>query len=194
MKIKKTEFPGLVEIIPNQHADSRGFFFEAYNQGLFYENYLPTKFVQDNESYSNEGVLRGLHFQKPPFAQGKLVRVILGRVLDVVVDLRKGSPTYLKSYSTVLDSNQKKMLYVPEGFAHGFLALSDVVFHYKCTGFYHKEAECGIKWDDPELDIDWYGDCHKHVSEKDQQLLSLGDAVEQIEASADSNGQFIFSQ
>ena len=198
MKIKTTEFPGLVELLPSKHADNRGTFMEVYNEQVCFEHYLPTKFVQDNESYSTQGVLRGLHFQKPPFAQGKLVRVIQGSVLDIVIDLRKGSPTFRKPYSVVLDGYQKNMLFVPAGFAHGFLALTDAIFHYKCTAFYHKEAECGIRWNDPILSniwenlLEWPGTCSQLISEKDQQLPSLEEALELIEKAPDSNGQFVF--
>lgn len=177
MKFKLTEFPGLVEILPKIYHDERGSFHEAYSSSEFYDHGVPSKYVQDNESFSKKGTLRGLHFQNPPHDQGKLVRVTLGRVLDVIVDLREESPTYLKTFSVILDSNQKNMLFVPRGFAHGFLALSDCIFHYKCTNFYRKDYESGIRWDDETLNIDWYGDVPKTVSKKDQQLPLLQETL-----------------
>ncbi len=169
MKIIETGIPDLVEIIPNVFGDERGYFFESYNQKNFAEKGLNMQFVQDNQSLSSRGVLRGLHFQAPPFAQGKLVRVLTGSVLDVAVDIRKGSPTYGQHYSVVLSGENKKMFWIPEGFAHGFATLEDdTIFCYKCTGYYHKEAEGCILWNDPELAINWGLD-DPMLSEKDQQ-------------------------
>lgn len=172
MEVKDTGFAGLYEITPKVYGDSRGYFFESYNQKQLETYEIPNHFVQDNQSFSEKGVLRGLHFQNPPFAQGKLVRVLQGKVMDVVVDLRKGSDTFGKHYKCMLDDKTHKMLYVPVGFAHGFVALSDAIFFYKCTNFYNKQSEGGIKWNDPELNIDWEVENPK-VSEKDIALKNL---------------------
>lgn len=156
MKIIKTPIEGLVIIEPDVFRDERGYFFESYNYKRFADNGLDMVFVQDNESKSSKGVVRGLHFQRPPFAQGKLVRVFQGRVLDVAVDIRKNSPTYGESYSIELDSIDKKMFYIPEGFAHGFVTLEEeTVFAYKCTNVYNKESEGSLLWNDKDLAIDW---------------------------------------
>lgn len=141
---------------PRIFEDSRGYFFESYSKRDFDKQVREIKFVQDNESKSSYGVLRGLHYQKWPFTQSKLVRVLRGKVLDVAVDIRKGSPTYGKSISVELSGENKLMFFIPRGFAHGFAVLSDeVVFQYKCDEFYHPESEGGIAWDDPDLAIDW---------------------------------------
>jgi dTDP-4-dehydrorhamnose 3,5-epimerase len=166
MQIRETSIAGLVEIIPRVFQDDRGFFFESYNEELFKKLGLPTNFVQDNQSFSIKGVVRGLHFQNAPFAQGKLVRVISGRVLDVAVDIRPDSPTFGKHEVFELRSDTNNMAYVPEGFAHGFVALEDSVFSYKCTNVYNKGAESGLLWNDPDLGIDW-GIENPIVSEKD---------------------------
>lgn len=175
MRIKETGFEGLVEIEPSVFEDHRGYFFEAFNLKTFGENRLPNQFVQDNQSYSKKGVLRGLHLQLAPHEQGKLVRVLSGKALDVVVDMRPASKTFGKHYKSILDSTKNNMLYVPEGFAHGFYALEDCIFFYKCTGFYNKSAESGIIWNDDKLNIDW-GTDNPYVSEKDLQLPSF-DAI-----------------
>jgi len=175
MEIKKTRFSGLVEILPATYNDSRGYFRETFNQQQFLENTLETNFVQDNESFSWKGILRGLHYQKTPHTQGKLVRVISGKVQDVVVDLRPKSPTFRQWMSFILDAHQGKMVYVPEGFAHGFLALEDSIFSYKCTSFYHKSAESGIFWNDPTLNIDWVYKDGLTISDKDAALPLLKD-------------------
>lgn len=172
MQIRETSIAGLVEIIPRVFEDDRGFFFESYNEELFKKLGLPTNFVQDNQSFSIKGVVRGLHFQNAPFAQGKLVRVISGRVLDVAVDIRPDSPTFGKHEVFELHSDTNNMAYVPEGFAHGFVALEDSVFSYKCTNVYNKGAESGILWNDPDLGIDW-GIENPIVSEKDLILPTL---------------------
>jgi dTDP-4-dehydrorhamnose 3,5-epimerase len=172
MEFKHSHIQGLVEIFPRVFKDERGFFFESYSKKVFSENGIPFDFVQDNQSFSYKGVLRGLHFQKEPFAQGKLVRVITGKVMDVVVDLRPESPTFKQHATFILDSSINNLLYVPEGFAHGFVTLEDAVFHYKCTNFYNKPAEGGLLWNDPELGIDW-GIENPVVSEKDQILPTL---------------------
>jgi dTDP-4-dehydrorhamnose 3,5-epimerase len=166
MQVRNTSIEGLVEIFPRVFEDERGFFFESYNEEVFKNAGLPTNFVQDNQSFSVKGVLRGLHFQKAPYAQGKLVRVISGRVLDVAVDLRPDSPTFGKYEVFDLQASLNNMAYVPEGFAHGFVALEDSVFSYKCTNLYHKASESGIIWNDPDLNIDW-GVAAPIVSEKD---------------------------
>jgi len=166
MQIRETSIAGLVEIFPRVFQDDRGFFFESYNEELFKKLGLPTNFVQDNQSFSIKGVVRGLHFQNAPFAQGKLVRVISGRVLDVAVDIRPDSPTFGKHEVFELRSDTNNMAYVPEGFAHGFVALEDSVFSYKCTNVYNKGAESGLLWNDPDLGIDW-GVENPIVSEKD---------------------------
>jgi dTDP-4-dehydrorhamnose 3,5-epimerase len=157
VKVTTTGIKDLIIIEPNVFGDDRGYFFETYNTQSWESITDKTpNFVQDNESLSHKGVLRGLHFQKPPFAQGKLVRVVKGSVLDVAVDLRKNSPTYGEHFKIILTEENKKQLYVPEGFAHGFLTLKDnTVFSYKCTNFYNKESEGGLQWDDPKLNIDW---------------------------------------
>lgn len=156
MEIVTTEINGLLIIKPDVFTDERGYFFESYNKSKFLEAGINVDFVQDNESRSMKGVLRGLHFQKDPFAQGKLVRVIRGEVLDVAVDIRKGSPSFGKWASIRLSGENKLMYWIPEGFAHGFLTLEDnTIFTYKCTGVYHKPAEASIRWDDPDLAIDW---------------------------------------
>lgn len=166
MQIRKTSIEGLVEIFPRVFEDERGFFFESFNEEAFRKEGLPVNFVQDNQSFSVKGVLRGLHFQKAPFAQGKLVRVIAGRVLDVAVDIRPESPTFGKYEIFDLMASKNNMAYVPEGFAHGFVALEDSIFSYKCTNLYSKVSESGIIWNDPDLNIDW-GIQQPIVSEKD---------------------------
>ena len=169
MKIKETDIEGLIIFEPDVHGDHRGYFLETYNEKHWNDNFDRTpSFVQDNESMSNKGVLRGLHFQKPPCAQGKLVRVVKGSVLDVAVDLRKDSSTYGEHHSIVLSGENKKQFFIPPGFAHGFLTLEDkTIFSYKCTEFYSPENEGGLSWDDPDLSIDW-GIENPQLSEKDK--------------------------
>jgi dTDP-4-dehydrorhamnose 3,5-epimerase len=168
MKILATPFEGLYVIEPQVWGDARGHFFESYSEAAFKAAGLPTDFVQDNQSLSAKGILRGLHFQAPPFAQGKLVRVITGAVLDVVVDIRKSSPTYGQHFKIELSADNKKMLWVPPGFAHGFVTLEDqTIFVYKVTGLYHKESEGGLLWNDPQLGIDW-GVADPLLSDKDK--------------------------
>lgn len=174
MEFKETPIKGLIEIFPRIFEDERGLFFESFQEKALKENGITANFVQDNQSFSTKGVLRGLHFQKAPYAQGKLVRVISGKVLDVAVDLRKNSPTFGEHYDVILDSKINNMLYVPEGFAHGFIALEDSVFFYKCTNYYSKASEGGIIWNDQTLNIDWQYE-KPLVSEKDQELLSFED-------------------
>ncbi len=168
MKISKISIPGPKLIEPDVFGDERGYFFESYRADVFTENGLPTKYVQDNQSLSNKGILRGLHYQSPPFSQGKLVRVIVGSVLDVLVDIRKSSPTYGQWFSVVLSGENKKMLWIPEGFAHGFHTLEDqTIFCYKCTAEYNAGSESGLMWNDESLAIDW-GISDPLLSAKDQ--------------------------
>ena len=156
MEFKRFGIEGLVEIIPRKFGDARGFFFESNSYNVFAEAGIADNFVQDNQSFSQKGVLRGLHFQRPPYAQGKLVRVTSGSALDIAVDIRKNSPTYGQHVSCLLDTHQHNIFYVPPGFAHGFVALEDnTTFLYKCTNYYHQPSEGGIKWDDPDLNINW---------------------------------------
>ena len=156
MNIIKTKIPGLLIIEPKLFVDERGYFFESFNQRDFTSAVGNITFVQDNESKSSYGVLRGLHFQLPPFAQSKLVRVIEGSVLDIAVDIRKNSPTYGQYVSVELTGESHRQLFIPKGFAHGFVVLSQqAVFQYKCDEFYHPEAEGAIAWNDPDLAIDW---------------------------------------
>ncbi|MBE0647328.1 MAG: dTDP-4-dehydrorhamnose 3,5-epimerase [Bacteroidales bacterium] len=168
MEIIKTPLEGLLIIKPDVFEDERGYFFESFNQAKFLSHGIDVTFVQDNESKSKRGVLRGLHFQNPPFAQGKLVRVMRGSVLDVAVDIRKESPTYGKWSSIVLSGQNKWMYWVPAGFAHGFLTLEDdTIFFYKCTNIYNKESEGAIRWNDPDLNVDW-GISDPVISPKDE--------------------------
>lgn len=170
MEIVETGIKDLVIIKPVVFEDERGYFFESYNKLKFLEKGIDVNFVQDNESRSGKNVLRGLHFQKPPYTQGKLVRVMRGSVLDVAVDLRKHSPTYGKWASTILTDKNKWMYWVPEGFAHGFLTLEDnTVFFYKCTNVYNKQSEGSILWNDPDLNIDWGGVENPVLSQKDKE-------------------------
>ena len=168
MEIIETKIKDLLIIKPDVFADERGYFFESYNKQRFLEHGLDMNFVQDNESQSMKGVLRGLHFQRPPYAQGKLVRVVKGAVMDVAVDLRKSSKTFGQWESVVLTEENKFMYWIPEGFAHGFVCLQDgSVFTYKCTNVYNKASEGSIRWNDPDLNIDWNID-HPILSEKDK--------------------------
>ncbi|MBD5199981.1 MAG: dTDP-4-dehydrorhamnose 3,5-epimerase [Bacteroidales bacterium] len=156
MEVIKTDIEGVVIIEPRIFMDSRGYFFESYSKREFDEKVRPIDFVQDNESMSTRGVMRGLHFQRPPFAQSKLVRCIKGSVLDVAVDIRKGSPTYGKYVSCLLTEENHRQFFVPRGFAHGFAVMSDIaVFQYKCDNYYHPEADGGISILDDSLGIDW---------------------------------------
>jgi dTDP-4-dehydrorhamnose 3,5-epimerase len=174
MNITKGDLNGLFIIEPKVFEDARGYFFESFNQQEFNrQTGLDITFVQDNESLSEKGVLRGLHFQAPPFAQGKLVRVIKGSVLDVAVDIRKNSPTYGQHQAIVLSEKNKRQFFVPEGFAHGFLTLEDnTLFSYKCTNYYNKKSEGGILWDDSTLSIQWKVSQPK-LSEKDCYLTNF---------------------
>ncbi len=156
MEVIKTKIEGLLIVKPKVFADPRGYFFESYNEGVFKQNGINVNFVQDNQSLSNSGVLRGLHFQAPPFDQGKLVRVIIGSVLDIAVDIRKNSPTYGEHVAIELTEENKTMFYIPPGFAHGFLTLQDnTIFSYKCTNLYNKASEGTVLWNDSDLNINW---------------------------------------
>lgn len=156
MELIETGLNGLFVVKPRVFQDARGYFFESYNREQFVKAGLYDEFVQDNQSLSNKGIVRGMHFQSPPHAQAKLVRVIKGAVLDVVVDIRKTSPTYGKHFKIELNEENFLMLFIPIGFAHGFATLADqTIFSYKCTDVYHPEAEGGVLWNDRELGIEW---------------------------------------
>jgi dTDP-4-dehydrorhamnose 3,5-epimerase len=174
-KFIETFIKGMYVIEPEVFGDNRGYFMETYNENDFKNAGINVKFVQDNESSSKKGVLRGLHFQTKN-VQGKLVRVLSGEVFDVGVDLRKNSPTYGKWYGDILSCENKKQLYIPEGFAHGFVVLSDMAtFAYKCTNFYDSSGEGGIAWDDPDIAIDWHisDDMEIILSDKDKHRKTL---------------------
>ncbi len=169
MTIETTHIKDLIIIQPTVFEDSRGYFFEAYNKEKLSDLGITIDFVQDNQSFSNKGTLRGLHYQNPPYAQTKLVRVLQGEIIDVAVDLRGDSPTFGQSFSIKLTSENKKQLLVPQGFAHGFSVISETaVVLYKCDQYYHKDSEGGIRFDDTQLNIDWGMDLKEAiVSEKD---------------------------
>jgi dTDP-4-dehydrorhamnose 3,5-epimerase len=177
MKFIKTEISDVYIIEPSVFGDNRGYFLESFNLEKFEENVYPIKFVQDNESKSSKGVLRGLHFQKPPFNQAKLVRCIEGSVMDVAVDIRKGSPTYGQHVAVELTGENKRQLFVPRGFAHGFSVLSDTaVVAYKVDNIYAPESDSGIRYDDTELNIDWgFSNKEVQLSEKDKNLVNFID-------------------
>lgn len=165
-----TEIEGVKIIEPKIFGDSRGYFYESYSQRDFEEKVAKVSFVQDNQSFSHYGVLRGLHFQHPPYSQSKLVRVIQGRVMDVAVDIRKGSPTFGKYVTCEMSGENHRQFFVPKGFAHGFVVLSETaLFQYKCDEFYHPEAEGAIAWNDPDLAIEWPVNASDiELSEKDK--------------------------
>lgn len=177
MKITATAIEGVIILEPEVFGDERGYFFESFSQQEFEEKVCKTAFVQDNESSSRYGVLRGLHFQKPPHAQAKLVRVVKGRVLDIAVDIRKGSPTFAHHVSIELSAENKRQLFIPRGFAHGFAVLSDeAVFQYKCDNYYAPGSEGGILWNDPALGIDWKLPAKDVIlSEKDKKNVLLNE-------------------
>lgn len=180
MELIKTDIEGVVILRPRLFADKRGYFMETYSQREFEEKVGDVKFVQDNESRSSYGVMRGLHFQKPPFCQAKLVRCVRGAVLDVAVDIRKGSPTYGKHVAVELNDDNHLQLFIPHGFAHGFSVLSpEAVFQYKCDNFYHPESEGGISILDRSLGIDWM------IPEKDA-ILSPKDSIHPVLEELDS--------
>lgn len=183
MKIIETGIKDLVVLEPPIFSDERGYFSEAFKKEWFHKNVLPYEFIQDNESGSQRGVLRGLHFQKPPFDQSKLVRVILGEVIDVAVDLRKSSSTYGKSFSILLNEQNKKQLFIPRGFAHGFAVLSEkAIFSYKVDNDYSLENESGISWNDADLAIDWLLPFNEmQLSAKDKTLPTFKEFVSPFE-------------
>ena len=175
MPFIKTDFPGLQVFTPAIFEDKRGYFFESYNQKLFFDEGIEINFVQDNQAGSSFGVVRGLHYQLEPHAQTKLIRVLSGNILDVVVDIRKNSPTYGKAYTIELSAQNKRQLLVPKGFAHGYSVISETAeVFYKCDAFYHKENEGGIAWNDPALNINWQVPPESvRVSEKDSSHPSV---------------------
>lgn len=177
MEVIKTNIEGVIIVEPRIFKDGRGYFFESFSQREFEEKVCKTTFVQDNESKSSYGVVRGLHFQKPPFAQSKLVRVIKGAVLDVAVDIRKGSPTFGQYVSVELTGENHRQFFIPRGFAHGFSVLSEeVIFQYKCDNFYSPQSEGAIAWNDSDLNIDWRIPVEEVVlSEKDSKHPKLKD-------------------
>lgn len=177
MIVELTPIKDLLIIKPRIFSDSRGYFFETYNKTTFQQAGILAEFVQDNQSCSKKGTLRGLHYQADPYAQGKLVRVIRGSVLDIAVDIRKGSKTYGKHFSIELSAENQLQFWLPAGMAHGFMALEDeTIFCYKCTNTYNKESEGGIKWNDPQLKINWMAD-NPLVSDKDEILPYLKDII-----------------
>lgn len=178
MEIIETPLNGLYVIQPKVFEDGRGHFFESYNKENLKIIGITTDFVQDNQSLSNHGVLRGLHFQAPNHAQVKLVRVIVGSIMDVVVDIRKDSPTYGKYHSIILSEENKTMFYIPEGFAHGFLVLENkTIVQYKCSDFYNKESESSLLWNDPDININWGVDYEPIVSDKDKIGINFKDFI-----------------
>ena len=178
MEVIKTDIEGVVIIEPRIFKDDRGYFYESFSQREFEEKVCRTTFVQDNQSKSSYGVVRGLHFQKPPYCQSKLVRCIKGAVLDVAVDIRKGSPTFGKYVAVELSEENHRQFFVPRGFAHGFAVLTpEAVFQYKCDNFYNKESEGSVAWNDPQLAIDWRIPADKVLlSEKDKLSKNIADA------------------
>jgi dTDP-4-dehydrorhamnose 3,5-epimerase len=178
MPFKETGIQGLYVFEPKVLSDERGYFYESYNENIFNDFGITTRFVQDNQSYSKKNTIRGLHYQLNPNAQAKLVRVIYGEVLDVAVDLRRHSPTYGKHFSVRLSADNHLQLYIPRGFAHGYSVLSETaIFFYKCDGFYHKESERGILYNDPDIAIDWLvNEQDAIVSQKDKLNVSFHSA------------------
>lgn len=176
MNIIETNLAGLLLIEPKVFEDSRGYFLESYNSETFKNSGIDTIFVQDNQSFSSKGTLRGLHFQNAPYEQVKLVRVITGSIIDVAVDVRKGSKTYGEYYSVKLTGENKKTLFIPDGFAHGFLTLEDnTIVQYKCSNVYNKESEGGIMWNDPDININWGLMDEPIISDKDKNNILFKD-------------------
>lgn len=192
MEVIKTDIEGVVIIEPRVFKDDRGYFFESFSQREFEEKVRPINFVQDNESMSSYGVMRGLHFQRPPYTQSKLVRCVKGKVLDVAVDIRKGSPTYGQHVAVELSEDNHRQFFVPRGFAHGFAVLSETaVFQYKCDNFYAPEADGGISIKDETLGIDWQIPMDKAVlSEKDIKHLCLKDFDSPFDFNVDLYSEF----
>lgn len=188
MNVIKTNIDGVLIIEPRIFTDARGYFFESFSKRVFDELVRPVDFVQDNESKSVKGVIRGLHFQKPPYAQSKLVRCIKGRVLDVAVDIRRGSRTYGKHVAVELSEDNHRQLFIPRGFAHGFAVLSDIaVFQYKCDNYYHPEAEGGVSIADKSLGIDWKIDAEEAIlSAKDTKQPMMSDFISPFHINDDS--------
>ena len=193
MEVIKTAIEGLLIIEPKIFKDARGYFFEAFSQKVFDEKVMPIRFVQDNESMSSYGVIRGLHFQRPPFTQSKLVRCVKGRVLDVAVDIRKGSPTYGQHVAIELNEDNHRQVFIPRGFAHGFSVLSETaVFQYKCDNFYAPEADGGISIKDESLGIDWQIPTENAIlSEKDIKHLCLKDFDSPFDYSTNLYPEFV---
>lgn len=183
MKLIKTHIEGVTVIEPKVFSDSRGCFFESFSERDFAEEVGPVRFVQDNESRSVYGVIRGLHFQKPPHAQAKLVRVVKGKVLDVAVDLRKDSPTFGQHVAMELSDANRRQMFIPRGFAHGFSVLSEeAVFQYKCDSYYAPESEGSLAWNDPDLNIDWNVPAGSEIlSDKDRMSPRLKDIIDTLE-------------
>jgi len=182
MSFTATPLPGVIIFEPQVFSDGRGFFFESYNRRLFGDHHISNDFVQDNQSFSVYGVIRGLHYQLEPYAQAKLVRVLQGKILDVVVDLRKGSPGFGRPYCIELSAENRKQIFIPKGVAHGFSVLSETAeLSYKCDQFYHKPSESGIRYDDASLKIDWQIPAGQElISEKDVQLPAFNPALSQF--------------
>ena len=191
MHIIETDLDGVVIVEPQIFGDRRGYFFESFSLRAFDEAVRPIRFVQDNESKSSYGVLRGLHFQKPPHAQSKLVRVISGTVLDVAVDIRGGSPTFGRHVAVELSGENRRQLFIPRGFAHGFVVLSEeAVFQYKCDNYYAPQSEGAITWNDPQIGSDWRIDpANVILSEKDGRHPRLDEAPEQFNYNTDYYAQ-----
>lgn len=181
MNIVETKIPGLLIIEPKVFGDERGFFIETYNEPRYKETGIDGDFIQDNLSQSKKGVLRGLHYQAPPFAQGKLVTVLKGAVLDVAVDIRFGSPTFGQYVAVELSAENKKQFWIPAGFAHGFVTLEDdTLFAYKCTNVYSPEHDRGVKWDDPAIGIEWPAVGELVISDKDKAQPLLQDIAKEF--------------
>ena len=180
MIVKTTDIEDVLILEPTVHGDRRGYFMESFSERDFAaQTGLDVRFVQDNESFSGRGVLRGLHFQRAPHAQAKLVRVVKGRVLDVAVDIRPQSPTFGRYVAVELSGDSHRQLFIPKGFAHGYLALEDSVFQYKCDDYYHPECEGGIAWNDPQIGIDWGAlESEITLSERDKKHPKLSELCE----------------
>jgi len=181
MNFIKSQIEGIVTVEPQVFEDERGFFMETYSKKVFADNGIDVEFVQDNHSRSSQGVLRGLHFQKPPFAQAKLIRVTQGEVVDIAVDIRPNSPTFGKWEAAHLSSENKKMFFIPVGFAHGFYVISETVdFQYKCSNFYNKESESGLLWNDSDLNISWFAQGTPILSPKDEAWPTFAQAKDEL--------------